>query len=187
LLIKFEVGTLIIHLGMSGSIKVVDNDTPLEKHDHFELVFTNGKRLRLNDPRRFGAVLFSENGSHPLLDNLGVEPLEALFDNEYLYARSRKKQQNIKALIMDSKVVVGVGNIYACESLHQAGIHPEHKANSVSKKRYAVFFSFSRPYTDKVCEKYPGLPSTAEKSCKVVPPAAIERNKISLMHWVKTA
>ncbi|CAC9449827.1 Formamidopyrimidine-DNA glycosylase (EC [uncultured Gammaproteobacteria bacterium] len=138
LLIKFEVGTLIIHLGMSGSIKVVDNDTPLEKHDHFELVFTNGKRLRLNDPRRFGAVLFSENGSHPLLDSLGVEPLEALFDNEYLYARSRKKQQNIKALIMDSKVVVGVGNIYACESLHQAGIHPEHKANSVSKKRYAV-------------------------------------------------
>jgi hypothetical protein len=89
---------------------VVDNDTPLEKHDHFELVFTNGKRLRLNDPRRFGAVLFSENGSHPLLDSLGVEPLEALFDNEYLYARSRKKQQNIKALIMDRKVVVGVGN-----------------------------------------------------------------------------
>jgi formamidopyrimidine-DNA glycosylase len=70
LLIKFEVGTLIIHLGMSGSIKVVDNDTPLEKHDHFELVFTNGKKLRLNDPRRFGAVLFSENGSHPLLDSL---------------------------------------------------------------------------------------------------------------------
>ncbi|CAB5495029.1 Formamidopyrimidine-DNA glycosylase (EC [Bathymodiolus thermophilus thioautotrophic gill symbiont] len=138
LLIKFDVGTLIIHLGMSGSIKVVDNDTPLEKHDHFELVFMNRKRLRLNDPRRFGAVLFSENGSHPLLDNLGVEPLEGLFDNEYLYTRSHKKQQNIKAFIMDSKVVVGVGNIYACESLHQAGISPERKAGSVGKKCYAL-------------------------------------------------
>ena len=136
LLIEFDVGTLIIHLGMSGSIKVVSNDTPLKKHDHFELGFGNNTVMRLNDPRRFGAVLFSIDGSHPLLDSLGVEPLENEFDDTYLYTRSRNKQQNIKAFIMDSKMVVGVGNIYACESLFQAGINPERKAGSVSKKRY---------------------------------------------------
>jgi formamidopyrimidine-DNA glycosylase len=136
LLIKFEVGVLIIHLGMSGSIKVVDTAEPLKKHDHFELIFKNGSSMRLNDPRRFGAVLFSKDGSHSLLNSLGVEPLESAFDNDFLYSRSRKKTQNIKAFIMDSKVVVGVGNIYACESLFQAGISPECKAGSVSKKRY---------------------------------------------------
>ncbi len=138
LLIKFDVGMLIIHLGMSGSIKVIDTNTPLKKHDHFELCFNNNTTMRLNDPRRFGAVLFSKDDSHPLLDNLGVEPLEDLFDNTYLYIRSRKKQQNIKAFIMDSKVVVGVGNIYACESLYQVGINPERKAGSVSKARYQL-------------------------------------------------
>ena len=138
LLIKFDVGTLIIHLGMSGSIKVVSSDTPLKKHDHFELILANDTVMRLNDPRRFGAVLFSTDGTHALLDNLGIEPLENDFDETYLYIRSRKKQQNIKAFIMDSKVVVGVGNIYACESLYQAGINPERKASSVSKKRYQL-------------------------------------------------
>ena len=136
LLIEFDIGTLIIHLGMSGSIKVVSGDSPLKKHDHFELSLANNTVMRLNDPRRFGAVLFSTDGSHALLDSLGVEPLEDLFDDAYLYSKSRNKQQNIKAFIMDSKVVVGVGNIYACESLHQAGISPERKAGSVSKKRY---------------------------------------------------
>jgi len=138
LLIEFDVGTLIIHLGMSGSIKVVSNNTPLKKHDHFELSLTNNTVMRLNDPRRFGAVLFSADGAHSLLDSLGVEPLEDVFDESYLYIRSRNKQQNIKAFIMDSKVVVGVGNIYACESLHQSGINPERKAGSVSKKRYQL-------------------------------------------------
>jgi len=101
-------------------------------------VFAHGKSMRLNDPRRFGAVLFSEDDSHSLLDSLGVEPLEAEFDNEFLYTRSRNKQQNIKAFIMDSKVVVGVGNIYACESLFACGIDPQRKAGSVSKKRYQL-------------------------------------------------
>ncbi|SMN16264.1 Formamidopyrimidine-DNA glycosylase [uncultured Candidatus Thioglobus sp.] len=138
LLIEFEVGTLIIHLGMSGSIKVVNSDEPLLKHDHFELIFDHGKSMRLNDPRRFGAVLFSADGNHKLLDSLGVEPLEDSFDENYLYLRSRKKQQNIKAFIMDSKVVVGVGNIYACESLFACGINPARKAGSISKKRYQL-------------------------------------------------
>ena len=138
LLIQFKVGTLIIHLGMSGSIKVVDDAEPLKKHDHFELELTNGKSMRLNDPRRFGAVLFSEGGSHVLLDSLGVEPLESDFDESYLYVRSRKKTQNIKAFIMDSKIVVGVGNIYACESLFACGIDPECKAGGISKARYQL-------------------------------------------------
>ncbi|MDG2395632.1 bifunctional DNA-formamidopyrimidine glycosylase/DNA-(apurinic or apyrimidinic site) lyase [Candidatus Thioglobus sp.] len=136
LLIRFDVGTLIIHLGMSGSIRVVDTDASLKKHDHFELQLTNHQSMRLNDPRRFGAVLFSYDGSHPLLDSLGVEPLATSFDDDYLYTKSRNKQQNIKAFIMDSKVVVGVGNIYACESLFVSGIDPQRKAGSVSKKRY---------------------------------------------------
>lgn len=136
LLIVFKVGVLIIHLGMSGSIRVVDKTVMLKKHDHFELIFDNNTAMRLNDPRRFGCVLFSKDGTHPLLDNLGVEPLSKDFNNEYLYIRSRKKQQNIKALIMNSKIVVGVGNIYACESLFMAKINPQRPAGSVSKMRY---------------------------------------------------
>lgn len=136
LLIEFEVGTLILHLGMSGSIKVLNQTEPLVKHDHFEMQLTNGQSLRLNDPRRFGAVLFSEDGAHPLLNSLGVEPLEDEFDDHYLYQQSRNKQQNIKGFVMDSKVVVGVGNIYACESLFKAGINPKTKASRVSLQRY---------------------------------------------------
>ena len=138
LLINFDVGTLIIHLGMSGSICVVDENQALKKHDHFELYFNNKTALRLNDPRRFGSVLFSEDGSHKLLDSLGPEPLEDVFDKTHLFIKSRNKKQNIKTFIMDSKVVVGVGNIYACESLFMAGISPENTAGSVSRKRYKV-------------------------------------------------
>ncbi|BAF61439.1 bifunctional DNA-formamidopyrimidine glycosylase/DNA-(apurinic or apyrimidinic site) lyase [Candidatus Vesicomyidisocius calyptogenae] len=138
LLIKFKVGTLIIHLGMSGSIKVVNTNTPLLKHEHFELQLKNGTSMRLKDPRRFGAVLFSKDGSHKLLDSLGVEPLKTSFYDGYLYQKSRNKQQNIKAFIMDNKIVVGVGNIYACESLFMAGINPKLKAGSISKTRYNV-------------------------------------------------
>jgi len=138
LLVEFDAGTLIMHLGMSGTIKVVDKEEPCQKHDHFEVVFKNGKAMRLNDPRRFGAVLFSEDGKHKLLDSLGVEPLESEFDKNYLFNKSRKKQQNIKAFIMDSKVVVGVGNIYACESLFKSGIDPQAKALSVSGEKYKI-------------------------------------------------
>lgn len=152
LLIQFEVGTLIIHLGMSGSIKLVDSNVSLVKHDHFELKFSNNTSMRLNDPRRFGAVLFSKDGSHTLLDNLGVEPLESDFDDRYLYNKSRKKQQNIKAFIMDSKIVVGVGNIYACESLFQTGIDPERKAGSISKARYQLLTQHVKAILKKAIE-----------------------------------
>lgn len=136
LLIKFKVGVLIIHLGMSGTIKVVNANTCLQKHDHFEMGFGNKTLMRLNDPRRFGAVLFAKDGSHPLLNNLGVEPLTSDFNADYLYHKSGKK--SIKALIMDSKIVVGIGNIYACESLFMAGINPQRQAGKLAKKRHQL-------------------------------------------------
>ena len=135
ILFNFDRGHLMIHLGMSGKINVVDIDQPLKKHDHFLLHFDN-KVMRFNDPRRFGSIFYLDRLSHELIDKLGVEPLEDSFDKNYLFKNSRNKTQNVKALIMDSKIVVGVGNIYACESLYKAGINPKTKSNKISKQRY---------------------------------------------------
>jgi formamidopyrimidine-DNA glycosylase len=136
--ITTKIGSLILHLGMSGSLRVVDSNTPAEKHDHFDLHLSNGKRLRLRDPRRFGAVLWGGllPEAHPLIAHLGPEPLDDEFSAEHLYQRGHKRKIAIKSLIMDAKVVVGVGNIYASESLFLAGIHPNRKANGLSKKGY---------------------------------------------------
>lgn len=149
LLISFDVGVLIMHLGMSGSVKVVDESEELKKHDHFEITFENNKSMRLNDPRRFGCVLFSANGEHKLLSNLGVEPLTDDLDDDYLFSKSRGKKQNIKAFIMDSRVVVGVGNIYACESLYMAGIDPTSAAGNISLKRYISLTRLIKEILDK--------------------------------------
>jgi len=135
ILFNFDKGHLMIHLGMSGKINVVDINQPLEKHDHFLLHFDN-KVMRFNDPRRFGSIFYLDRLSHELIDKLGVEPLEDSFDKNYLFENSRNKTQNVKAFIMDSKIVVGVGNIYACESLYKAGINPKTIANKISKQRY---------------------------------------------------
>ena len=135
ILFNLDKGYLMIHLGMSGKINVVDINEPLKKHDHFLLYFIN-KVMRFNDPRRFGSIFYLENLNHKLLNNLGVEPLEESFHENYLFENSRNKTQNVKAFIMDSKIVVGVGNIYACESLHKAGINPKTKASKISKQRY---------------------------------------------------
>ena len=135
ILFNLDKGHLMIHLGMSGKINVVNIDLPLNKHDHFLLHFNN-ETMRFNDPRRFGSIFYLENLDHKLLNSLGLEPLENSFHENYLFESSRKKTQNVKAFIMDSKIVVGVGNIYACESLHKAGINPKTKANKVSKQRY---------------------------------------------------
>ena len=121
ILFNLNKGHLMIHLGMSGKINVVDMNQPLKKHDHFLLYFKN-EVMRFNDPRRFGSIFFIENLNHKLLNSLGVEPLENSFHKKYLFENSRNKTQNVKALIMDSKIIVGVGNIYACESLFKAGI-----------------------------------------------------------------
>ncbi|MFZ2160842.1 MAG: bifunctional DNA-formamidopyrimidine glycosylase/DNA-(apurinic or apyrimidinic site) lyase [Sideroxyarcus sp.] len=137
LLIAFDHGTLILHLGMSGSLRILPSGTPAAKHDHFDLVLNSGQLLRLRDPRRFGAVLWHEGNvaQHPLLAALGPEPLEAAFDDEYLHRATRSRKAAIKPVIMDSHLVVGVGNIYANEALFRAGIRPQLAANKLSPAR----------------------------------------------------
>jgi formamidopyrimidine-DNA glycosylase len=139
LLLEFDHGTLILHLGMSGSLRILPTRTAEAKHDHFDLVLDNGKLLRLRDPRRFGAVLWHEGdiNEHPLLKQLGPEPLEKDFDSYHLYRAIRKRSAAIKLVIMDNHVVVGVGNIYANEALFHAGIRPQLAANKLSKPRCA--------------------------------------------------
>ncbi|MDX1812275.1 MAG: bifunctional DNA-formamidopyrimidine glycosylase/DNA-(apurinic or apyrimidinic site) lyase, partial [Gammaproteobacteria bacterium] len=142
LLIKTEAGTLILHLGMSGSLRILKTGEAVEKHDHFEIQFQDGKCLRLRDPRRFGCVLFTKDNplEHELLVKLGPEPFSDEFTAEMLYEKSRKKQLTIKQFIMDSKTVVGVGNIYASESLFLACIHPKKKAGKVSKQKFIELY-----------------------------------------------
>lgn len=137
LLFGTAAGTLLIHLGMSGALRVSDPDTPWRKHDHFALGLGSGKQLRFHDPRRFGAVLLvhGDPAAHPLLAELGPEPLGPDFTAAYLHARCAGRATAIKAVIMDSHVVTGVGNIYACEALFMAGIHPAMAAGKVSLKR----------------------------------------------------
>ncbi|MFK8012364.1 MAG: bifunctional DNA-formamidopyrimidine glycosylase/DNA-(apurinic or apyrimidinic site) lyase [Marinicellaceae bacterium] len=129
--------TLILHLGMSGSLVVINDAMPLAKHDHFELVMDDGTQLRFNDPRRFGCVLDSNDyQNHKLIKKLGPEPLGLEFNGEYLKKKSKNKTQAIKNFIMDGHIVVGVGNIYASESLFRAGIHPNKPAGKVSLAKY---------------------------------------------------
>lgn len=134
ILCEFETGVLMIHLGMSGKLLLLDECYPPEKHDHFDVQFGGNYLLRLNDPRRFGAVLWIDNKTHdhPLLNTLGPEPLSDDFDAKYLKKALSTKTLAIKNAIMDSHLVVGVGNIYASESLFRAKIHPEKSAKSLS-------------------------------------------------------
>jgi formamidopyrimidine-DNA glycosylase len=137
ILAKFESGSVLFHLGMSGRICLLEKDEPPAKHDHFDLHFTDGHVLRLRDPRRFGAVLWAgkEPYKHVLLEVLGPEPLDAVFSGVWLHQQIRNKTAPIKNVIMDSHLVVGVGNIYASESLFRSGIHPQTPANKLSKAR----------------------------------------------------
>jgi formamidopyrimidine-DNA glycosylase len=137
LLLHSPVGSVILHLGMSGNLRVVPVTEPLKKHDHIEFHFDNGLALRLNDPRRFGACLWQPiDEVHSVFAKLGPEPLTDAFTAAHLFKASRGKRVPIKQFIMDNHVVVGVGNIYANESLFKAGIHPECEAGKVSKARY---------------------------------------------------
>lgn len=140
LLLGTPAGTLIIHLGMSGSLRILTEHATPKKHDHIDLVFDKGCCLRLTDPRRFGAFIWTNNDalSHPLLSHLGPEPLTSNFSGKYLWKRAQKRKVPIKSFIMDSKVVVGVGNIYATEALFEAGIHPEKLAGTVSLLEYSL-------------------------------------------------
>jgi formamidopyrimidine-DNA glycosylase len=137
ILARFESGSLLLHLGMSGRICLLAQDEPPGKHDHFDIHFTDGQVLRLRDPRRFGAVLWAglEPENHMLLKVLGPEPLDDAFDGDWLYKQLKNKTAPIKNAIMDSHLVVGVGNIYASESLFRAGILAETPARKLSKLR----------------------------------------------------
>lgn len=140
LLIRFGHGTLIIHLGMSGHLRILPVATPPRKHDHFDLV-QGDQVLRMNDPRRFGAVLWhaKEAGAienHPLLKVLGVEPLGEQFSGHLLYRETRGRSAAIKQVLLAGDIVVGVGNIYASESLFRAGINPKTPAHRISLARY---------------------------------------------------
>ena len=140
LLLHFPEGTLIGHLGMSGSMRVLPANTPAQKHDHVDIIFENDKLLRLTDPRRFGAMVWTDQplAEHKLLAKLGPEPLSDAFTSELLFQRSRSRKQPVKTFIMDNHNVVGVGNIYANEALFMAGIRPDRACGRISRKRYEV-------------------------------------------------
>jgi formamidopyrimidine-DNA glycosylase len=139
LLFSTPAGTLLLHLGMSGSLRVSDPVTPWKKHDHLAFTTDRGRQIRFHDPRRFGACLWIQGDpeAHPLLADLGPEPLGPDFTIEHLQRVCRNRSAPIKAVIMDSHIVTGVGNIYACEALFLAGIRPDRPAGRVAKARIA--------------------------------------------------
>jgi formamidopyrimidine-DNA glycosylase len=138
LLLDLAAGSAIIHLGMSGSLRVLAGPgSAAGRHDHVDIAFDDGRLLRFNDPRRFGCLLWQPVGEcHPLLAGLGPEPLSDDFDGGYLFRASRGRRGAVKNFLMDQSVVVGVGNIYAAEALFRAGIDPRRAAGRISRARY---------------------------------------------------
>jgi formamidopyrimidine-DNA glycosylase len=144
-------GGLLIHLGMSGSLKVCQTGDEPIKHDHVDIVLDDGKCIRFNDPRRFGVFSWwdSPAGEHKLLRELGPEPLSGGFSGDYLWAKSRGRKGAVKNFIMDGKIVVGVGNIYASEALFMSGIHPSRAAGRVSRTRYEALAAAIRDVLER--------------------------------------
>ena len=138
LLLRTRLGTLLIHLGMSGSLRVLNHEVPPGKHDHIDLIFDGNICLRYTDPRRFGSFLWQEGdpNGHQLLSSLGPEPLTESFHGDYLFQASRNRNAPVKSFIMDNRIVVGVGNIYANEALFLSGIHPKRAAGRIGRCRY---------------------------------------------------
>jgi len=150
LLINTTGGTAILHLGMSGSVFMVDRDTPAGIHDHVDIELDSGHALRLRDPRRFGSLHWSDDApNHWLLKDLGPEPLGSEFDGAYLWKRSRGRRVAIKHFIMNAGIVVGVGNIYASESLFLAGINPKRAAGRIALPRYEALAEAIRTVLQK--------------------------------------
>jgi formamidopyrimidine-DNA glycosylase len=139
LLLNTDAGTAILHLGMSGSLRIIAATEPPRKHDHVDIVFA-GSALRLTDPRRFGSLHWTRRPAmqHRLLSPLGCEPLSQAFNGDYLYQQSRNRKVAIKQFLMNSHVVAGIGNIYASEALYMAGIHPGRAAGKVSREKYRL-------------------------------------------------
>jgi formamidopyrimidine-DNA glycosylase len=140
ILIRVDAGTVILHLGMSGSLRLVKQDTPPKSHDHWDIRVDGGWVLRFHDPRRFGSLHWTETDPtlHPLLAKLAPEPLSRGFDGEYLYRATRKRSVALKQFIMNSQLVVGVGNIYASEALFRARISPRRAARRLTRKEAAA-------------------------------------------------
>lgn len=138
ILIEFDKGTLILHLGMSGRVCILSEAIPPKKHDHVDIHFANKKLLRFTDPRRFGAILWAEDdvNLHTLIKDIGPEPLLASFNGKYLWEKAQGRKVPVKSFLMDSKIVAGVGNIYAVESLYAAGIHPLKQAGKVPLQQF---------------------------------------------------
>lgn len=155
LLFRVGAGTLLVHLGMTGSLRFYADAPARRAHDHVDLVLDNGSRLRYHDPRRFGAMLWlpRDASQHPLLARLGPEPFDPAFTADYLYERTRGRRAAIKVTLMDSHVVVGVGNIYANESLFRAGIRPSAPAGRVSRPRLARLVSSVREVLGEAIDK----------------------------------
>jgi formamidopyrimidine-DNA glycosylase len=150
LLLNTDAGTAIVHLGMSGSVYVVERDTPAGIHDHFDIKLGSGKSLRYRDPRRFGSLHWTRDPDrHWLLRDLGPEPLGQDFSGQYLWQKSRGRRVNVKQFIMNAAIVVGVGNIYASESLFLAGIHPRRAAGRVARARYDALAAAIRDVLQK--------------------------------------
>ncbi|MEX2126548.1 MAG: bifunctional DNA-formamidopyrimidine glycosylase/DNA-(apurinic or apyrimidinic site) lyase [Woeseia sp.] len=153
LLFETDGGTLMLHLGMSGSLRIVHPDEPAGKHDHVDIEVANGKALRFRDPRRFGSLLWTDDpAGHPLLRNLGPEPLSDTFDGRYLWRAARGRRISVKQFIMNAGVVVGVGNIYASESLFLAGIHPKRRADRIALRRMLTLADAIRSVVDRAIE-----------------------------------
>ncbi|MFQ5659449.1 MAG: bifunctional DNA-formamidopyrimidine glycosylase/DNA-(apurinic or apyrimidinic site) lyase [Gammaproteobacteria bacterium] len=155
LLFYTDHGCLILHLGMSGSLCITNGRVPPKKHDHVDFVFSSGIRLRFRDPRRFGSIHWTRNDplQHKLLANLGPEPLGDEFNGPYLFDRSRNRTRAVKTFIMDSRIVVGVGNIYANEALFMSGIFPRRQAGRVSRARYVRLSSAIKGVLRQALEK----------------------------------
>lgn len=155
LLFRFAHGTLIVHLGMSGSLRVLNKPSPPQKHDHWDIQFAKNQTIRFTDPRRFGCTLWTSKPvkQHRLFQHLGPEPWDADCTAERFHAHARKRQQAIKIFIMDQKVIVGVGNIYASEALFRAGIHPLKAASRVSLHKWRALLQEIRLVLEAAIEQ----------------------------------
>ncbi len=154
LVVDLAHGAMLIHLGMSGSLRLSEPSQPLKKHDHLVFSLSNGKQLRFNDPRRFGSVLWSDDwASHPLIRGLGPEPLEEEFSAGYLYEKAVGRKTAIKQFLMDGSIVVGVGNIYANEALFLSGISPKRAAGNISMKRMESLVSNVKSVLERAIEQ----------------------------------
>ena len=155
LLMDTDAGdSALLHLGMSGMLRVLPGDTPVGAHDHVDLALDSGRVLRFTDPRRFGSLLWQPAGTeHELLRGLGPEPLSDAFDGDWLFARSRGRSAPVKTFLMDQRIVVGVGNIYAAESLFRAGISPTRAAGKVSRERYVALADAARTILAQAIER----------------------------------